>query len=208
MIMILCLLVVGVVTADAQKRKSYKVKSTQKRVVKKKVPVDSVVIFSYLEEHGVVTTGVQLRRKGNDYLLTAVETNDIRIDMERAIALSKEITSERLANGYLEMEMARGDVIRAAMIPGIETKVDKSVVDQVVSMAEKGNLQEMESEMESYYTRKEFEEISGGSRWKVTMQLPGKSAVSSGGRNNLGPSAVFEIFRFLYEQEVKLKRKK
>ena len=177
MIMILCLLVVGVVTADAQKRKSYKVKSTQKRVVKKKVPVDSVVIFSYLEEHGVVTTGVQLRRKGNDYLLTAVETNDIRIDMERAIALSKEITSERLANGYLEMEMARGDVIRAAMIPGIETKVDKSVVDQVVSMAEKGNLQEMES----YYTRKEFEEISGGSRWKVTMQLPEKSAVSSGG---------------------------
>ena len=109
MIMILCLLVVGVVTADAQKRKSYKVKSTQKRVVKKKVPVDSVVIFSYLEEHGVVTTGVQLRRKGNDYLLTAVETNDIRIDMERAIALSKEITSERLANGYLEMEMARSD---------------------------------------------------------------------------------------------------
>ena len=204
MIMILCLLVVGVVTADAQKRKSYKVKSTQKRVVKKKVPVDSVVIFSYLEEHGVVTTGVQLRRKGNDYLLTAVEINDIRIDMERAIALSKEITSERLANGYLEMEMARGDVIRAAMIPGIETKVDKSVVDQVVSMAEKGNLQEMKS----YYTRKEFEEISGGSRWKVTMQLPGKSAVSSGGRNNLGPSAVFEIFRFLYEQEVKLKRKK
>ncbi len=192
MIMILCLLVVGVVTADAQKRKSYKVKSTQKRVVKKKVPVDSVVIFSYLD------------RKGNEYLLTAVETNDIRIDMERAIALSKEITSERLVNGYLEMEMARGDVIRAAMIPGIETKVDKSVVDQVVSMAEKGNLQEMKS----YYTRKEFEEISGGSRWKVTMQLPGKSAVSSGGRNNLGPSAVFEIFRFLYEQEVKLKRKK
>lgn len=207
MIIILCLLVVGVVTADAQKRKSYKAKSTQKRVVKKKkVPVDTLNIFSYLEEHGRETTGVRLRKIGNDYMLTAVRTDDIRIDMDRAIALSKQRTDEMFASGRFDIDIAEGRAFRAQMIPGIETKVDKTVADKVIAMIEEGKL----LEMEKYYTTKEEEQLTGGSWWNVTLQLPGKPAVSSGGRNGLGPQEVFDIYNFLFDQEVtyKYKRKK
>ena len=55
LILLLCLLMMGVVDADAQKRRTKRVVKTQQTVRKKqKQPVDSAVIFAYWDEHGVV----------------------------------------------------------------------------------------------------------------------------------------------------------
>lgn len=202
--MILCLFVMGITTADAQKHKSSKLKKHNKTVrVVTKQPKDTVVIFEFTDEHGMETTGVRLRRIGNDYLLTAILTDVIRADIDRLIASSRERTDEMMSYGRLSREMERGDSIVISEIPGIEVKVPKSVADKVVRMAEEGGL----NEMKSYYTMEEKENVPGGSWWNLQMRLPGKDLVSSGGRNGMGPRAVFNIYETLFFQKVIYKKK-
>ena len=103
LILLLCLLMMGVVDADAQKRRTKRVVKTQQTVRKKqKQPVDSAVIFAYWDEHGVVTTGVQLRRKGNEYLLTAITVDVIRISLQEGLDFSKRKTNP--LKGYYTTE--------------------------------------------------------------------------------------------------------
>ena len=138
---ILCLLVMGTVNADAQtqKRKPKRAVKTLRTVkAKQKQPVDSVVIFAYWTEHGVETSGVQLRRKGNDYLLTAILTENIRISLQQALDYSKRTTQERISNGWLDEEVSFDDSIRISQMPGMEVKVPKKVADKVVEMAAEG----------------------------------------------------------------------
>ena len=202
--MILCLLVLGVATADAQKHKSSKKKKHHRTVkVKTTQPKDTALIFAFTDEHGMETTGVRLRRIGNDYLLTAILTEVIRADMDQLIATSRERTDEMIANGYFEREMELGDSIVISKIPGIELKVPKSVVDKVVRMADEGGL----NEMKSYYTTEDGDRMPGGSWWNLQMQLPGKELVSSGGRNDMGPREVFKIYETLFFQKVIYKKK-
>lgn len=202
--MIICLLVMGVATADAQKHRSSKKKKSHKTVrVVSTQPKDTVVIFAFTEEQGMETTGVRLRRIGNDYMLTAILTEVIRADMDRLIASSRERTDEMLSNGRFIHEMERGDSIVISQIPGIEVKVPKSVADKVVQMAEEGGL----AEMKSYYTTEEDERLVGGSWWSLRMRLPGKEPVSSGGRNGMGPNVVFKIYQNLFYQKVIYKKK-
>lgn len=149
------------------------------------------------------TTGVRLRRIGNDYLLTAILTEVIRADMDRLIASSRERTDEMLAYGRFSHEIEMGDAIVISQIPGIEVKVPKSVADKVVQMAEEGGL----AEMKSYYITEEDERLVGGSWWSLRMRLPGKEPVSSGGRNGMGPNVVFKIYQNLFHQKVIYKKK-
>lgn len=202
--LLLCLLMMGVVNADAQKRKTRRPVKTQRTVRKKpKLPVDSVVIFAYWDEHGVVTSGVQLRRKGNDYLLTAVMTDNIRISLQEGIDFSRRETEERMANWGLDNEIRFADSIRINQMPGMEAKVPKAVVDKVVEMAAEG----YSKPLKGYYTTEEENKTPGGSWWNMEMQLPGKEKVSSGGRNSNGPGWVFNVYHYLYDLKVKNKWK-
>ena len=193
LILLLCLLMMGVGDADAQKRRTKRVVKTQQTVRKKrKQPVDSVVIFAYWDEHGVVTSGVKLRRKGNDYLLTAITVDVIRISLQEGLDFSKRKTAERFA-----------DSIRICQMPGMEVKVPKVVADKVTEMAAVG----YSKPLKGYYTNEEEERMTGGSWWNMEMQLPGEEKVASGGRNSNGPRWVFDVYDYLYNLKVKNKWK-
>lgn len=203
---ILCLLVMGTVNADAQKQKrkpKRAVKTLRTVKAKQKQPVDSVVIFAYWTEHGVETSGVQLRRKGNDYLLTAILTENIRISLQQALDYSKRTTQERISNGWLDEEVSFDDSIRISQMPGMEVKVPKKVADKVAEMVAEGYT----NPLKRYYTTEEDEYLTGGSWWSMKMQLPGKELVSSGGRNSNGPSWVFDVYDYLFSLKVKNKWK-
>ena len=204
LILLLCLLMMGVVDADAQKRRTKRVVKTQQTVRKKqKQPVDSAVIFAYWDEHGVVTTGVQLRRKGNEYLLTAITVDVIRISLQEGLDFSKRKTAERIANGWLDEEVRFADSIRICQMPGMEVKVPKVVADKVTEMAAVG----YSNPLKGYYTTEDEERMTGGSWWNMEMQFPGKEKVSSGGRNSNGPRWVFDVYDYLYNLKVKNKWK-
>ena len=199
-----CMLVLGVADAYAQKKKTRRPVKTRRITPKKqKLPVDSVVIFAYWTEHGVETSGVQLRRKGNDYLLTAILTENIRTSLQQALDYSKRTTQERISNGWLDEEVSFDDSIRISQMPGMEVKVPKTVADKVAEMAAEG----YSSPLKKYYTTEEDEYLTGGSWWSMKMQLPGKELVSSGGRNSNGPRWVFDVYDYLYSLKVKNKWK-
>lgn len=194
----------GVADADAQKRKTKRVVKTQQTIRnKQKLPVDSVVIFAYWDEHGMETTGVQLRRKGNQYLLSVALTEVIRITLQEGLDFSRKRTEERIANGWFDDEMRTADSICICKVPGLEMKVSKAVADKVAEMASEGYTKPLER----YYTTEEEERLTGGSWWNMEMQLPGKEKVVSGGRNNNGPAWVFKVYDYLFTQKVKNKWK-
>ena len=203
---IICLLVMGTVNADAQKQKrkpKRAVKTLRTVKAKQKQPVDSVAIFAYWTEHGVETSGVQLRRKGNDYLLTAILTENIRISLQQALDYSKRTTQERISNGWLDEEVSFDDSIRISQMPGMEVKVPKKVADKVAEMVAEG----YSKPLKGYYTTDAEEQMTGGSWWNMVMQLPGKEKVASGGRNSNGPRWVFDVYDYLYSLKVKNKWK-
>ena len=204
LLIILCLFMMGIINADAQKRRTKRVVKTQQTIRKtQKQPVDSVVIYAYWDEHGVQTTGVCLRRKGNDYLLTAMMTEDIRISMQEALDFSKRRTKERLDNGWIVDDVRFADSICIWKMPGMEVKVPKAVADKVAEMAAEG----YSKPLKGYYTTEEEEMLTGGSWWSMEMQLPGKERVFSGGRNSNGPAWVFNVYDYLFNQKIKNKWK-
>ena len=200
----MCIVAFGMVSACAQNVKKRKVTRTP-RVINKKLTqsVDTLNIFTFLQERGVTETGVQLRQAGNDYLLTSVSAEIMREDFDTVKREAKAKTEKALSEGYLMQELMIGVPIKSNMISGIEVKVPKSVADHVVELAEAGKLQDMKSN----YVTKEDAYTTGGSSWTLEMQLPGKEKVLSGGRNHNGPSAVFDIFYYLFELEVDYKQK-